>query len=166
MNDTLSAAIKEAYASVPVGIIIYHTLEVRQSGVQDSIYLVQGRQDVEASDEGGEVRSFSASSFRFSLPPSDEEGFTSLDVTFDNVNREVSDFVIAALDSATPVQLIYRPYVSDDLTTPAMVPPLTLFLRDVQITATTVTGKATFMDLLNRRFPSEIYTRARFPTLI
>lgn len=165
MNEALSAAIKEAYAIAPAGVVVYHTLEIRQTGVQDSIYLVQGRQDVEATDETGVVQTFLASSFQFKLPPSDSDGFTSLQVSIDNVNRAVSDFVKAAMDSQTVVELVYRPYHSDDLTLPAMVPPLTLYLKDVQIGTTQVTGRATFMDLLNRRFPAELYTRARFPTL-
>lgn len=165
MNDTLSDAIREAYASAPAGVVVYHTLEIKQDGVQDSIYLVQGRQPIEASDEEGYVRTFSPSSFQFTLPPSDGEGLQALTVTIDNVNRAASDFLKAAMESQVVVELVYRPYLSTDLTNAAMSPPLRLTLKDASISTTQVVGRATFMDLVNRKFPSELYTRARFPTI-
>lgn len=164
-NPTLSDAIKEAYASCPTARVVYDTLEIRQTGVQDPIYLVKGRTALTAVDENEVERTFLPSGFQFTLPPENEEGFRSLNVAIDNVGREVSDFIELAKSEKIPVEMIYRPYVSDDLTVPAMMPPLILYLKDIQVTSYQVTGRATFYDIINRKFPSEIYTRLRFPGL-
>ena len=99
------------------------------------------------------------------LPPENEEGFRSLNIAIDNIGRTVSDFLTIAKSDKEPVKLIYRPYLSDNLEEPQMIPPLTLFLKEVQVTVTQVTGRATFMDVVNRKFPSELYDRYRFPSL-
>lgn len=165
MNPSLTAAIKEAYAVAPAAKVILNTLEISQEGVQDTIYLVQSAHGFHAIDEDDNQVYFEPSGFQFSLPPSNEEGFKSLNIAIDNVGRRVSDFIATSLTQPVPVVLKYRPYLSDDPTAPQMVPPLTLFLKDVQITDQRVSGKATFIDIVNKKFPSERYTRERFPGL-
>jgi len=164
-NPSLSDAIKEAYASCPTGKVVYDTLEIRQTGVQNAIYLVRGQSALVAFDENNIERLFTPSGFVFSLPPENEEGFRSINIAIDNIGRAVSDFVEVARSEKVPVELVYRPYVSDDLTAPAMDPPLVLYLKDIQINNVQVTGRATFFDIINKKFPTELYTRARFPAL-
>lgn len=165
MNESLTEAIKEAYACAPTNVAIIQTIEVRQEGIQAPIYLAQSFRDVVATDENGIERLFERGGFQFSLPPSNEEGFRSLNVAVDNIGRRVSDFITTAKLNEVPVQIIYRPYLSTDLTTPQMLPPLVLYLKNVQITAHQVTGQATFMDVVNKKFPVQLYTRERFPAL-
>lgn len=162
---SLEDAIKEAYASCPTSKVVLETLEIRQTGVQSPIFIVKSRQTLTALDENGASRTFRPCGFQITLPPQNEEGFRSLNVAVDNVGREISDFVSAAMSENVPVEVVYRPYLSDDLTRPQMDPPLVLFLKELQITASQVTARATFMDLVNRKFPSDLYTRARFPSL-
>lgn len=164
-NPSLQDAIKEAYAIAPSNKVILDTLEIRQTGVQAPIYIVRSKRKIIALDEDAVSRTFLPVGFQFALPPENEEGFRSLNISIDNIGRQVSDFVNAAISQRVPVEVIYRPYLSDDLTRPQMIPPLVLFLRDIQITTEQVTGKATFMDIVNRKFPTELYTRARFPSL-
>lgn len=164
-NTALSDAIKEAYASCPTSKIFYETLEIRQTGVQGPIYLVKSKEPLAAKDENGNNIIFQPSGFQLSLPPENEEGFRSLNIAIDNIGREISDFVELARSEKQEVEVIYRPYVSDNLNVPAMIPPLVLYLKDIQMNVFQVTGRATFFDIINRRFPSELYTRARFPSL-
>jgi len=164
-NPTLQDAIKEAYVIAPAHKVPLDTLEIRQTGVQDPIYIVRASKGIQAFDENGVERFFIPVGFQFSLPPENEEGFRSLNISIDNVGRAVSDFIDAAKSEKVPVEVIYRPYLSDDLSAPQMNPPLVLYLKDIQITAAQVTGRATFMDIVNRKFPSELYTRTRFPAL-
>jgi len=164
-NDSLQDAIKEAYAIAPAGKVILDTLEIRQTGVQDPIYLVRAKQGMTALDENGNALEFEPCGFQFTLPPQNEEGFRSLNIAIDNVGRRVSAFIDAAKSDNVPVEILYRPYLSDDLSAPQMIPPLTLFLKDVQINMIQVTARATFMDIVNKKFPSELYTRGRFPYL-
>jgi hypothetical protein len=165
MNPAFQDAIKEAFAIAPSTVAVLHTLEVRQTGVQAPIYIVKAKKTVKAHLETGAAVTFNPCGFDFSLPPADSQGFQSLNIAIDNVGREVSDFVNVAQSQVIPVQVIYRPYLSDNLTTPQMDPPLLLTLKDVKITPLQITGRATFMDLVNKHFPLELYTRERFPTL-
>ena len=165
MNETLQDAIKEAFVLAPASKVILHTLEIRQTGVQSPVYIVQSRRGITATDEDGNAHYFEPVGFQFSLPPSNEEGVQNLSIAIDNIGRVVSDFIETARQTNTTVEIVYRPYLSDDLTQPQMDPPLVLFLKEVQITAAQVTGRATFMDIVNKKFPSELYTRLRFPTL-
>jgi len=165
MNPSLSDAIKEAFASAPTTKVVLNTLEIVQEGVQDPVYIVQALRPVTAKDENGVTKTFQPCGFQFSLPPSTEEGFQSLNIAIDNIGRRVSNFVETAQSQPVPVQVIYRPYLSDDLTQPQMVPPLVLYLKNVKITALQVQGTASFMDIVNKKFPSELYTRERFPGL-
>ena len=82
-----------------------------------------------------------------------------------NVGRRLNDFITTAKSSKVPVQVLYRPYLSTDLTQPQMNPPLVLFLKDIQVVAAQVVGRATFMDVANKRAPSLLYTRSQFPSL-
>lgn len=164
-SDSYSEAIKEAFAIAPSGVVIYHTIEVRQDGVQDPIFMVRSRKPLVAYDELGVQRTFEPTGFEFTLPPKSEEGFTSLNIAIDNVGRRPSDFIDMAKSTVQEVKVIYRPYLSTDLTVPHMNPPLVLFLKDINMTPMQVTGRATFMDVVNKKFPLELYTRERFPAL-
>jgi hypothetical protein len=163
--SSYSEALKEAYAIAPASKAVLHTIEIRQTGVQQPVYIVKSRRTWEARDEDGNLLQFLPVNFDFTLPAATEEGFQSLNLTVDNIGRRASDFAEIAKTEEVPVTVIYRPYLSDDNTGPQMIPPLTLFLEDIQITELTVTGRATFMDIVNKKFPSEIYSRERFPSL-
>lgn len=165
MNQSLSEAIQEAYAVAPATKCVVHTLEISQGSVQNPVYIAQSRREFIALDENGVQRFFAPVGFQFSLPPSDEEGFRSLTIAIDNVDRRVTDFVELAKSEVEPVRVVYRPYLSDDLSRPQMDPPLVLFLKELQITSFQVVGRATFMDIVNKPFPNELYTRERFPAL-
>lgn len=165
MNASLSDAIKEAFTLAPSNVVIYDTLEIRQEGVQGPIFLVKARRELVAQDENGDQRIFEPSGFQFTLPPSTEEGFQSLNVAIDNIGLRVTNFVKAAQSERVPVKMVYRPYVSTNLTQPHMDPPLILYLKDIQMTHVQVTGRATFMDIVNKKFPSILYTRKLFPVL-
>jgi Domain of unknown function (DUF1833) len=164
-NPSLSDAIKEAYTLAPANKVILDTLEIRQTGVQQTIYLVKSKLGIIAQDENGVARSFDPAGFQFTLPPQNEEGFTSLNIAINNTDRRVSAFVDLAKSERVPVEVVYRPYLSDDLTQPQMIPPLVLYLKDLKISAAQVTGSATFMDVVNKKFPLDLYTRRRFPAL-
>lgn len=165
MNASLTEAIKEAFAVAPAHQVILDTIEIRQAGIQNPIYLVKSRRALVALDENEVERTFEPCGFQFSLPPSNEEGFQSLNVSVDNVSRRLKDFINTAKSSPVPVEAIYRPYLSDDLSRPQMVPPLVLYLKDLKVTTLQVTGRATFMDVVNKKFPGQLYTRERFPSL-
>lgn len=165
MNASLQAALKEAYAVAPVTSVTLHTLEFRQQGVQPSIYIVKDFQQMIAYDENGVAQTFLPCGFDFALPGENEDGFRTLNITVVNVQRIAEPFLRAAQSERVPVEVIYRPYLSNDLSTPQMIPPLILYLKDVSKQPDQIVGRATFMDLVNKKYPLELYTNTRFPTL-
>lgn len=164
MNSALSAAIREAYAIAPTGKAVLETLELRLQG-RDSLFIYRGVEPLDMRLESGEWATFEPVPFQFRLPKSSETGSQALDITMDNVDARVSDFVTEARGSLAPVEVIYRPYLSDDLTGPQMDPPLVLYLKGATITASSAAGQASFIDIVNKRFPNDYYTGDRFPGL-
>lgn len=165
-SNSLSDAIREAYASAQSDLIYLDTLQVSHPTVGD-FYIVADREDHLLGLETGVYQNFTASGFRFILPSAGRNGVQELTVAIDNVNRIPSQFVadVLAAPGSEPVTLTYRPYLSTKLDRPQMNPPLVLFLTDIVITAVEITGTATFADLLNRTFLSESYGRRNFPGL-
>lgn len=164
MSEALQAAIKEAYATARSDVVYLDTLEITNPGI-DPLYLVKDRADHELRLETGEWKTFVGTAFRFVLPAAGDNGLQELQIAVDNVDRRISDFVKQVLNSNAPVEVKYRPYLSTDKATPQMNPPLVLYLTDIVVNDAEMTGRATFADILNRKFLSELYTRRRFPTL-
>lgn len=88
-----------------------------------------------------------------------------MNITIGNPNRIVSDYLQRALGSNIPVKVFYRPYLSDDLTAPQLVPPLELALKDIDISELDVSGTCTFDDLVNRKAPNTLYDYTVFRSL-
>ena len=63
------------------------------------------------------------------------------------------------------VEIVERIYVSDDLSGPAVLPPLRLTLKTVNINYRQVTGEASFSDPVNRGFPKYDYLNREYPGL-
>jgi hypothetical protein len=166
-NDLLEAALKEAYATARASAVILDTLQVSHVSQAESLFLVSALVDYDLTLETDEVVTFKGCAFRITPPATGENGKQELGLVFDNVNREVSDFMHAAKSTPSPVEITYRPYLLDNLTQPQLKTPLVLYLTDVVVTLFDVSGRASFADIINRPFParSQIYTRTRFPGL-
>lgn len=166
MNTTLHPAIVEAYAIAPAGVSQIHTLELRHVSMSEPMFLVQGFFHKELKTViGGPLVKFRACGFSFTLPATDDGGLQELNITIDNVNNRVSDFCEAAMIFPAPVEIYYRPYLSSDPNTPLMEPPLRLFLKDVTVSESQVSGRAVPVDFLNLKFPTELYDSDKFPPL-
>lgn len=158
-------AIKEAFAVATSNVAHLDTLEISHPSLPNKIRIVKNRTDLTLTLETGESVLFDGTAFRMALPPSGDNGLQELTISIDNVDRQVSDFLNSVKSSSLPPQITYRPYLSNDLTEPQMDPPLVLFLSDAKVTVFEATGRASFADLINKKFPTETYTRDRFPGL-
>lgn len=165
MNSQLHPALVEAYAVAPAAVVHLHTLELRHESMSEPLYLIQGYRHRELKIiPGGAWVQFRACAFNFTLPATDDGGLQELNLTIDNTNNRVSDFCESAMNFPAPVEIYYRPYLSTDLETPLMIPPLRLFLKNVVVSEAQVSGTATPADFLNLKFPTELYSYPRFPT--
>lgn len=133
---------------------------------QDAFYLVKDLQGHNMTLENNETKYFEASGFKIELPEKNEEGVQDLTIAIDNTDLKVSDFIKEALKIPNqPIQIKYRPYLSNDFSRPQLDPPLVLYLSEVSIDRFEVTGRASFADILNKKFLTEKYTATRFPGL-
>ncbi len=164
-DTTLNDAIKEAYASTPVDEVVLDTIEIVHPSLANTLYLVRDRADHVLTLETAEEVTFQGVAFRMTKPASGENGVQALAFSIDNVDRQASDFFKAAKAYNTPVELKYRPYLLSDPSTPQIDPPLVLTLSDIRISIFDVSGRATFVDILNRAFATQRYVRSRFPSL-
>lgn len=165
-NNSLDDALKEAYALAPADQVILDTLEIQYSGLPEVLYLVRDRVPHDLTLEDASTHTFQPTAFRFVAPGAGKDGLQQLRLAIDNVGEEVTDFFEALGTELTePVEVTYRPYLSTDTSAPQMDPPLRLFLTDVELTAFEITGRATFTSVVNAKYPTEYYSRDRFPGL-
>lgn len=164
-NTSLSDAIKEAYALAPREVVVLETLQISNSVLAEDIFLVKDLVGNNFTLEDDSVEFFEPAGFRLELPQITDIGIQELILAIDNTDRRITDFVNAVKGNNTQTEIRYRPYLASDLTTPQLETPLLLYLKDISISAIEVQGKATFADVINKKFPNEWYTRTRFPSL-
>ena len=87
-------------------------------------------------------------------------------IEIDNVTSEILAQIDAAMGSSELVTVIYRAYLSNDLTVPSNNPPLTMNVLAITATMFRITATCGFDNLANKRFPSMTYTSEIFPGLI
>lgn len=156
---------REALAMAPSRTVILHTMELLHPAFPAPVRMVQNTEGFDFTLETEEVFRFEPAAFRFSLPPTGDNGLQELALQLDNTDQRISDYLELIADNPEPIIVKYRAYLSSDLTTPQMSAPLTLFLSDLLITATDVTGRASFADIINRRFLIRTYNVGDFPGL-
>lgn len=169
---SLQIALKEAYASVPSDEVILHTLEIRHPNFTTPLRVVKDWQDltakleVDAPVNAGEYVTFLGLAFEFVPPSSTTQASPEVQITLDNVSREIGLALESAIESMQKISLTYRPYLLSDLSMPQMSPPLNMTVMSGSINMLRATLRAGFSDFANMRFPSQVYTAARFPGLV
>jgi hypothetical protein len=173
-NPTLSDAMKEAYASADVSDVIINTIEIRHPAFSEPIRVVSdyvpidALLEVDAPANGGEIVTFQAFAFEFTLPEVMDRGVPELQLRIDNVSREIIRNIELAVPEQDKLELTYRAYLQSDLTTngPHNDPPLHLTITSIDADAMVVNARATIADFVNKKFPNEEYDETKFPGLI
>lgn len=142
--------------------VILETLEINAGG--QVYYLCKGWDDITATDENGQVLTFSASGIDIALPAKNADGTQDLQFAVGNIDGVVSMAIRAALESQTKATLTYRSYISTDLSAPSEK-PFTLAIKSGEWTATEVQIVAGYMSIFNKAWPRRRYTLADFPGL-
>jgi len=170
-DSTLSQALKEAYASAPTTQVAYHTLELYHPAFTAPIRVVRDFVDLSATLESTAPRDASQTvlfvGFAFDIVPPEVSatGVPQCQITIDNVSREIVSNLELAISSNQPITVIYRLFLSSDLSAPQNNPPMTLTVISMTADVFKVTATATFGDMVNRKFPSQMYTLDTFPGL-
>lgn len=171
-DTTLTQAIKEAYASAPASTIIYHTLELWHPSFTTPIRVVRDFADLTATLEAtaprnpGAAVTFVAFNFDFTKPEVSAGGVPQITITMDNADRSIVANIEAALSSTGMVSVIYREYISTDLSAPQNNPPISMTILSVTADVFKVTATAGFLNLANKRFPTQEYSAEVFPGLV
>lgn len=165
-DTTLSQALKEAYASAPSDVIVYHTLEINHPAFSQPIYVVRDFTDLNANLETGAPVTFLRFAFDLVKPEVSATGVPQLTLEIDNVSREILANIQLAMMTTELITITYREYISTDLTGPQNDPPMTMVLTSISADVFRIRATASFGDLNNKRFPNEEYTADRFPGLV
>lgn len=169
---TLEEALKEAYAVAPNNLIVYDTLEFRHPEWAAPIRVVRDFANLVATLESdaplnpGESVTFTGFAFDMARPEINPDSAPEVSITIDNVSLEIEDALLQTVTSVYPIEVTYRPYLSSNLLMPAMNPPMTLVLQQVQASSSRITATARLGDFANKKFPSQEYTARRFPGLV
>lgn len=171
-DSTLSQAIKEAYAAAPNNDVAYHTLEIYHPSFTTPIRVVRDFVDLSAKLEATAPRdastyvTFVGYAFDIVPPEVSTTGVPQLQITIDNVSRDIMAGLEAAVTTSTPITVIYRMFLASDLAAPQNNPPMTLTIISLSADVFRITATATFGDLVNKRFPSQVYNIETFPGLV
>lgn len=159
-------AYREALASVDNSNPVVDTLAIVHDD-ETTIYIAKGFEDFMAYLEDGVTEvTFQGGHFELRFPPKDASGVPQLSIAIANSDNVVGAYIERVKLSQKPINLVYRPYLANDTSEPQMDPPLTLQLRDVDVSLFQAQGRAVFArDLKNTMVPKERYTRTRFPSL-
>lgn len=167
-RDDLLDAIREAYTVSPTGIVILETLEINHPK-EDTIYIVKNTEEMTATlEDGFTVATFLPCPFELKMPSITDEGTAEITVAVDDIDNVPSDFIERVLshsDDLREVQMIFRLFLSNDLTKPQNNPPLKLYWRSATINDLTVSVTAGTPNVSQNVFPNRNYTRQQFPGL-
>lgn len=178
-DPSLTDALSEAAALAPAEELFYETIEFRhpsfvdETGAPDSVRLVADTQALVAPLEGeapikpGQWVTFNPSAFSGALRSAIEPGTTpEIEITVDNVNRAIIQYLDLAAESRVPLVMAYRPYLDTAVADgPQMDPVPTFELADVTVGLTSITMKARTGVDLRGAFPVRQYTLTEFPGL-
>jgi len=170
-DEALTQALKEAYASVPSDEVVLSCLEIWHPAFTEPIRVVCDNQDfsayleADAPREGGEEVTFIGMPFEFSLPDVDDQTLGQLVISIDNVSGEVIRQIELSMSSPDRIEVIYRPYLENDISAPQMDPPLYMEIKNIQATTYRIEARAGFKDIMNRKFPGITYRLEDFPGL-
>lgn len=169
----LSEGLHEAAAVALVSRVMFNTFELWHSvGTPEPIYVVNDYEDLLATkeatasrDAGLEVEFFKSSITINRPDEGDQAGTPEISLTVENVAGIMSDAVKRARGSRVPWELIERVYASDDTSGPAILPPMKMYLTNVQYDGETATFKASFGDSVNLSVPKLTFKRKEYPGL-
>lgn len=152
--------LQEVYASNPAGSLIIPTLEIQIAG-QPPIRICTGFED-QLLYENGQPLLFEAGSLSVALPNKNTTGMQTLTFGVAGVNEKVQEYFDLALESGQKVSIIYREYLESDKSNPARKPYVMDLMGGV-LEGGEAQLSAGFFDVLNYRWPREIYTAQNAP---
>lgn len=156
----------EHLASAPLGVLEYRCLEIAHP-LFDAPLLIYtpGHDDLTVTLETGAVATFKACPFRTAPPARDDSGRISRGLQIDASDGSLMRALLPAAQSLDPITATLRVYLSDDLSAPQFDPPEVLSLTNISIDKKQISAQAENEDIINKRFPTALYTTENTPGL-
>jgi len=169
---TLTEAIQEAAAIAPVQRVMLYAYELWHPTMSEPVRFVNdiapllATLESEAPRDAGETVEFDACPIEFQRPEeSDSAATPTIELSRGDVAGVLKAGVDAARGSLEPWQLIERMYASDDLSGPALLPPLSFELVRVDISGAAASVAAQYDDDFNTAVPRITFQRTEYPGL-
>ena len=163
---TISAELKEIYASAPNDVTYIECLSLSHSRFTKTYHLTSDMAQWSFFDESGKILNFESHPFKVVLPTRDTSGNQELTLTIANAGLlMMQELEAAQLKPDEPIVCLYRVYLDVPNSYPQIDPPLSLSITDVTADASAISATATRFDVLSRAFPTEVYNIDDFPGL-
>lgn len=155
--------LSELYASNGPEVIL-PTIELQCAAWEDEIVLVADNNDHTITTEDQRTLTALATGMNVALPKRDATGAQSLVFAIDNVRSQAAARVRSAVRQQETVRLIYREYLNTDLSAPANE-PLRFNVKSYRAREEHVEVTAVLFDLIDMRWPRDLYTSENAPGL-
>lgn len=169
---TLAQALQEAAAVAPIYRQMIYAYELWHPTMSEPVYFVNDNADLEAFIEAEAERSPGAEALFLSCPLSvarpeegDQPESPKLSMSRPDLSARIKPLLDAARGSTQPWVLIERLYASDDLSLPALLPPLQVELTTVDMVGPQVQISAQFDDDGAVAVPAITFRRNEYPGL-
>lgn len=169
---TLAEALQEAAAVAPITRQMLYAYELWHPTLAAPIYFVNDNQDLSAFIESTATRNPSTEVEFLSCPlsvsrpeESDQPASPKIAMSRPDLAGMLRPLLEAARGSIVPWVLIERLYASDDLTAPALLPPLEVELTSVDMVGSAVQISAQFDDDGALAVPAITFRRSEYPGL-
>lgn len=142
--------------------VLLQTLEITCAAWAEPVLLCQGFENQTCVTEDGRSLIFLASGMDIALPKSQGSARQELIFGLDNVSRAAQSLLSLSIDLQVEVTLTRRAYLWPNLSAPSEAPTV-MTVVGAAFDATAAQVKAGLLDLLNTRWPRDLYTLDRFP---
>lgn len=167
----LSEALAQSAAIAPITYAMLQCFECRHP-LSDPIRFVHNHESITAAlevtaplDPGAYVTFTASSVERTRQEESAEAGSPEISLTISNVSGTVTDALKLTSESLVPWEITERLYASNDLTGPAILPPITLEITKVQVYDSYVVISSSYRDPTNIAVPKLTFKLTEYPGL-
>lgn len=154
----MSELLRQVYASAPAGVYRHLTVELLHPSFPGGAWrFVQGHDALTATLETQETVTFQPSGIGILPPRRGTQEQPTLTLQLDNVTLEASSAIEDASEAGGYVTVMFREFVSSDLSAPENT-PTPLYASAARADRASVILSAGFLDLVNRQWPRKRYT--------
>lgn len=160
---TISAELQERYKS-EVDVDWVDAIVIEHPKIS-TIYICNYTEAITANFDGASVQ-FLPIPFKVSLPNKETTGRQDFSIAISNVFNQGKVIMDAAIeDPKSPIKLYYTVYILGNAE-PQYDPPIELSLTDITLNESVLTGTATRSDIINLKFPRQVYRPEAWPGLV